>query len=142
MKKGTRGEARIHVSASPEKLYDMVSDVTRIPEWSPECVSCRWIGGAAGPTVGARFKGTNKRSFIRWSTKPKVVAADPAREFAFETVTRGPSTRWTYRFEPTADGGTDLIESFEMLEDESAVLRFMERRVMGITDRQAHLERG
>jgi len=142
MKKGTRGEARIHVSASPEKLYDMVSDVTRIPEWSPECVSCRWIGGAAGPTVGARFKGTNKRSFIRWSTKPKVVAADPGREFAFVTVTRGPSTKWAYRFEPGPDGGTDVVESFEMMDDDSALLRFMERRFMGIDDRKADLEAG
>jgi hypothetical protein len=26
---------------------------------SPECVSCEWIDGATGPTVGARFRGRN-----------------------------------------------------------------------------------
>ena len=43
MKKGTRGEASLHVNVPPEKLYDLVSDVTRMGEWSPETVRCRWL---------------------------------------------------------------------------------------------------
>lgn len=136
MKKGTRGEARVHVSAPPEKLYDLVSDVTRMGEWSPETVKCEWIDGANGPAVGARFKGTNKRKFARWSTKPRVAAADAPHVFAFETN----ETLWTYRFEPSG-GGTELSESFEMLKDVPIYVVFGER-LMGIKDRKADLARG
>ena len=142
MKKGTRGEAHTHVSAPPEKLYDLVSDVTRMGEWSPETVKCEWIGGATGPAVGARFKGNNKRGLVRWSTKPEVVAAEPAREFGFVTKGIGPSTKWTYRFEQAADGGTDMSESFEALGDVPAYIRACDRYLMGIKDRQADLVDG
>ncbi len=136
MKKGTRGEARTQVSAPPEKLYELVSDVTRMGEWSPETVKCEWIDGATGPAVGARFKGTNKRSFARWSTKPTVVAADAPHEFAFATK----ETRWTYRFEPASGGGTEMSESFEMIKDVPLFVVVGER-LMGIKDRKADLER-
>jgi hypothetical protein len=138
MKKGTGAEAHVHVDAPPEIVYGVVSDVTRMGEWSPETVKCEWLDGAAGPAVGARFKGTNKRGIARWSTKPKVVEADPGREFAFDVDT---DVRWTYRFE--ADGtGTKLTESFEMLRDLRWQYAFFERWVMQIKDRRADLQHG
>lgn len=137
VKQGERAEVHVHVDAPPQVVYDAVSDVTRMGQWSPETVSCEWIDGATGPAVGARFKGTNKRGFARWSTKPVVVAADPGREFAFDV---GPDTRWTYRFEP--DGtGTRLSESFEMLRDLQWYYAFAERWIMRVQDRRADLER-
>ena len=142
MNQGTRGEARIHVNAPPEKLYEMVSDVPRTGEWSPECVRCEWIGGATGPVVGAQFKGSNKRSFMRWTTKPRVVTADPGREFAFVVNVMGlkrEMTKWTYRFEPTADGGADVSESFELVNDLPWYIALGDR-LMGIKDRKADLE--
>jgi hypothetical protein len=111
MKKGTRGEAQIEVDAPPAQVYALVSDVTRMGEWSPETHTCEWIEGATGPAVGARFKGSNKRGILRWSTKPTVTVADPGEEFAFDV---GKDTRWSYKFAPK-DGGTDLTESFESL---------------------------
>ena len=75
---------------------------------SPECTGGTWLDGATGPVVGARFKGTNKRGFVRWSTKSRVVAAERGRTFAFEVGESG--TRWRYDFEP--DGtGTIVTES-------------------------------
>lgn len=142
MKKGTRGEARLRVNAPPDELYEMVSDVRRMGEWSPETVQCKWIGGSTGPTPGARFKGTNKRGVFRWSTKPEVVVAERGREFSFVTKGRGPSTKWTYHFEPAPDGGTFLVESFEMLDDMSAILLLLDRYLMRISDRKADLETG
>jgi hypothetical protein len=112
---GVEGQATIHVNAPPEKVYGLVSDVTRMGEWSPECRKAEWIGGATGPAAGARFKGHNKLGIARWSTTPTVKVADPGREFTFETGKPGKEdTRWTYRFTPK-DGGTDLTESFEAL---------------------------
>jgi uncharacterized protein YndB with AHSA1/START domain len=112
---GVEGRATIHVNAPPEKVYAMVTDVTRMGEWSPECRRAEWVGDATGPAVGARFKGHNKLGIARWSTTPTVKVADPGREFTFETGKPGKEdTRWMYRFTPK-DGGTELTESFEAL---------------------------
>ncbi|HMG26566.1 MAG TPA: SRPBCC family protein [Acidimicrobiia bacterium] len=109
------GKATIQIQAPPEKVYDMITDVTRMGEWSPETVRAEWVGGATGPAVGARFKGHNKLGLARWSTTPTVKVADPGKEFTFETGKPGKeATRWTYRFMPK-DGGTALTESFEAL---------------------------
>ena len=138
MRKGTGAEAHVHVDAPPEIVYGVVSDVTRMGEWSPETVKCAWLDGATRPAVGARFKGANKRGIARWSTKPTVVAADSGREFAFVVDT---DVRWSYRFD--AEGtGTRLTESFEMLRDLRWYYAFAERWVMRIKDRRADLERG
>jgi hypothetical protein len=143
MKKGTTGQARVHVSAPPEKLYDLVTDVTRMGEWSPETVRCEWVGGATGPAVGARFKGANRNKFMRWSTKPRVVVAEPGSEFAFVVpaiVGSKNLTKWTYRFEQATDGGTDVTESFEIMNDLPGYINFGDRYILGIKDRKADLE--
>jgi uncharacterized protein YndB with AHSA1/START domain len=112
---GVEGQATIHIDAPPEKVYEMVTDVSRMGEWSPECVKAEWVEGD-GPAVGARFRGHNKLNWlIRWSSTPTVKVADPGRQFTFETGKPGKEqTRWTYAFTPR-DGGTDLTESFEAL---------------------------
>src|SRR5256884_3254884 len=109
---GIEGQATIQIQALPEKVYAMLSDVTRMGEWSPECVKAEWVEGATGPASGARFKGSNKKGILRWSTKPTVKVADPGREFTFEVGRPGKEdTRWTYRLAPK-DGGPQLTESF------------------------------
>ena len=139
MKAGTQGRTSTEVRASPSVLYTAVSDVRRMGDWSPECQRCEWIGGADGPAVGARFKGTNRRGVARWSTTPRVVVADPGREFAFVTGHRGRDmTKWTYHFE-TVVGGTEVTESFEMLYDMPWYFRFADRFLMGVKDRKADL---
>jgi len=139
VKAGTRGEASTEVRASPSELYDAVSDVRRMGEWSPECRRCEWIDGAVGPAVGARFKGSNRRGIIRWSTTPRVLVANAGQEFAFVTGHRGRDmTKWTYRFEPVVNG-TTVTESFEMLRDMPWYYRFADRYLMGVKDRTADL---
>lgn len=92
------------IAAPPDVLYDLVSDVTRMGDWSPETTACRWMGGATGPVTGARFRGTNRNGRRHWSTTCRVVAADPGREFAF-TVHVGPVlvARWSFAFRPDGD---------------------------------------
>lgn len=140
MKAGTHAEVSIEMHASPAAVYDLVSDVRRMGEWSPECHSCKWIGSTTTPRVGARFKGNNRRGLARWSTKPRVVVADPGREFAFVTGHLGRDmTRWSYRFETTS-GGTKVTESFEMLRNMPWYFRLADRLLMGVQDRKADLE--
>src|SRR5207249_12247308 len=103
------------VAAPPQRVWSLVSDVTRMGEWSPSCRQCEWLGDPAGPAVGARFVGRNRQSGARWSRECVVDASDPGREFAFHTVFRGAeATRWRYRLEPTAEG-TRVVESYEVV---------------------------
>lgn len=101
------------VNASPEALYDLVSDVTRVGEWSPECRACWWDEGA-GAKVGDWFNGRNEADGQTWETKSKIVAAERGKEFAFHVG--GSYVRWAYTFEPVADG-TRLTESWAFLPD-------------------------
>lgn len=121
-------EVSMHVAAPPERCYDLVADVTKMGRLSPECTGGRWLGGAKGPAVGARFIGTNRRGWLRWFTVNRVVAAEPGREFAFET--RDSGMRWGYRFQPEGDG-TLVTEFREPFKDRPALARFAARRFLG-----------
>jgi hypothetical protein len=101
----------IVVARSPEVLYDMVSDVTRMGEWSPVCQACWWDDGH-GPRAGAWFTGRNELPERTWETRSQVVAADRGREFAFE-VNSG-WVRWGYTF-TAVDSGTQVTQSWEFL---------------------------
>jgi len=111
----------IVVAASPEFLYDMVSDVTRMGEWSPICKACWWDEGG-GPRVGAWFTGRNETPERTWETRSQVVAADRAQEFAF--AVGGAWVRWGYTFAPV-EAGTQLTESWEFLP--AGITRFHDR---------------
>jgi len=105
------------VDAPANAIYDLVADLPRMGEWSPECARLEWIEGSTGPAVGARFIGHNISGpfhLMKWSRKGTVLVADPGREFAFATEEGGKEgTLWRYRFEPV-DGGTRVTESYEV----------------------------
>ena len=106
----------VHMAASPEKVWELVSDVTSIGRYSPETFEAEWLEGATGPAVGAKFRGHVKRNgkgSTYWTTCT-VLASVPGREFGFGV---GPSDKplnvWRYRLEPKGDG-TDVTESFAL----------------------------
>lgn len=113
----TRDSHSVVVDAAPRAVYDLVADLPRMGEWSPECSSVDWTDGATGPAEGATFVGHNRtgpRGLIRWSRRGRVLAADPGREFAFITEEGGrESTEWRYRFE-AVEGGTRVTESYDV----------------------------
>ena len=102
------------VAAPAEQVWAAIADVTRMGEWSPECVAARWVGGATGPAVGAAFEGDNEarmagRVVKRWTTTSVVTACDPGREFAFVAEQY---TTWRYQLQTEGDR-TRVTESFE-----------------------------
>ncbi len=101
------------VTASPQSLYDIVSDVTRTGQWSPICRECWWDEGA-GPQVGAWFSGRNQTAERTWETRSQVVVADPGREFAF--LVQGKYVRWGFALEPHVER-TVLTESWEFRDE-------------------------
>ncbi|MBV8387631.1 MAG: SRPBCC family protein [Acidimicrobiia bacterium] len=107
-------EESIDIDAPPERLYGMVSDLSRMGEWSPENLGGKWLGGASGPAEGARFKARNRNGWRRWSTKVRIVSANPPKEVAWESSAFGLKVAlWRYRFEPNGKGGTTVTESTE-----------------------------
>src|SRR5450756_2604970 len=72
----------IIIDRCAEDLYDMVSDVTRIGEWSPVCKACWWDEGSAAH-VGDWFTGRNVLPDRTWETRSEVIVAERGREFAF-----------------------------------------------------------
>lgn len=133
----TTGQERIEISAPPEVVYDLISDMSRMGEWSLECRRCEWVGTNEGPAVGAQFVGHNQVGPYKWSLGGKVVAADPGREFAFTTYLHDrESTRWRYRFE-RSDGGTVVIESYEYVWS-TRLIRLSD----ALTPRRMMLQRG
>jgi hypothetical protein len=125
-----RDSATLTIAASAEHLYDLVTDVANMGRLSPECTGGAWLGGATGAAVGARFKGTNKRGMIRWSTKNDVVAAERGKVFSFET--EGSGCRWTYTFEPDGEA-TVVTESREMFKQRPASAKFFSKWLLGGT---------
>jgi Polyketide cyclase / dehydrase and lipid transport len=113
----TQDSEQLVVNATPECVYDLVADLARMGEWSPECQHVEWEDGATEPAEGARFVGHNRggpRGLFRWSRRGRVLTAHTGSEFAFATEEGGhESTVWRYRFEPV-DGGTRVTESYEV----------------------------
>jgi Polyketide cyclase / dehydrase and lipid transport len=125
----------ITAATDAKTLYEMVTDVTRMGEWSPECRSCRWDDGA-GPTVGSWFTGVNvlpeseqdRRHVLgswwtgslaspdaAWEGRCEVVVADPYAEFSFVPFgqDQGP-VRWSYRFQ-TVGSETEVSEMWNLI---------------------------
>jgi uncharacterized protein YndB with AHSA1/START domain len=127
------GTATIHVDAGPEAVYDLVADITRMPEWSPETYKAEWLGGATEAVAGARFRGWNKAGPIRWFTDPVIDVAERGKELTFTTTFfgRGRLTTWSFVMQPSAGGGTELTESWR---ENSALLERVlpGRRVVGL----------
>lgn len=108
---GTTFTVSRRIPADPDTLYDLISDVTRHGEWSPECRGGRWI------EPGVTFRGRNRWGLIAWSRTCHVDTAVPGERFVFHTVPEGAkqdSTRWSYLLEATG-GDTVVTESYEIL---------------------------
>jgi len=105
--------ASIEVNAAPEAVWSLVADITRMGEWSPECVRAHWEDGATGPEVGAHFHGYNRAGTFEWDVPCIVTDCEPGKVFAFAVPRDGDTiNRWRFEFTPSATG-TTLTESFD-----------------------------
>lgn len=108
-------ESSIVIDRPPGPLWDVVADVTRIPEWSPVCHAVEWIDGSTTAVVGARFRGHNRLNGARWARDCVITEAVPGSVLAFSTLYKGEeSTRWRYRFEP-AGPSTRVSEAYQVV---------------------------
>lgn len=107
----------LHIAATPQRVWELVSDITKMGEYSPEVFEAEWLDGATGPAVGARYRGHVKRNEvgpIYWTTC-RVTDCVPGEVFAFEVLAGGQVVNtWRYDFAPGAGAGCDVTESFRM----------------------------
>lgn len=108
--------ASIAIDAPAAQVYRMISDITRMGEWSPECVGGRWIDGTPG-APGARFLGFNKEGEVVWTSESEVLTADEAKEFGFTVLAFCPGdplpdTNWIRGSQPG-----DMTWSFHLAEN-------------------------
>jgi uncharacterized protein YndB with AHSA1/START domain len=113
-----RAAVTLHMNAPPEKIWALVSDITKMGEYSPEVVEAEWLGGASGPKVGARYRGHVKRNeawpVLYWTTC-EITECIPGEVFEFAVVFGNRRTNvWRYEFRPAPGGGTDVTESYNL----------------------------
>lgn len=104
-------EVSVHVQATPVAVWNLVTDIARMGEWSPQCRGGRWVGRERGPVVGARFVGFNRDGWKWWATTNKVVQVEPGRIFAFRTEQN--RARWVFHLTPDGEG-TLLVQRREL----------------------------
>lgn len=104
-------EATLHVDASPEAVWALVSDVTMPVRFSDELHEVRWLDGAERPAVAARFVGRNRHAAVgEWETTCTITRCDPPREFAWAVEDPDdPVADWGFSLTPD-DGGTRLTQ--------------------------------
>ena len=108
-----QGSASIEIAAAPEVVWNLVAEITRMAEWSPECVRAEWESGATGPAVGAEFHGFNQVGTFEWDAHGVVSECEAGKVFEF-LVPRDSETATRWRFEFASTGSaTTLTESFD-----------------------------
>ncbi len=113
-----RAAVNLKIDSPPDRVWGLVSDITKMGEYSPEVIEAEWIDGATGPTVGARYRGHVKRNenwpVLYWTTC-KITECVPGQVFEFAVVMGDrPVNTWRYEFRATDDGGTEVTESFDL----------------------------
>ena len=103
------------IDTSPQRVWDLVSDIELMPTMSQELQSVEWLDGASEPAVGAKFIGRSKHESLGdWSTTSHVIECEPERVFAWAVEDpANPTAIWRFRLEPKS-GGTELSEWMQM----------------------------
>ena len=111
------GHAVAMSNAPPGAVWQIVADVTRTGQWSHECRRVRWLGPAAAPAPGARFRGSNRSGWLRWQRVCEMLTVNPPRELAWRTLSTPlypDSTLWRIALQP-AGTGTRITETYQVV---------------------------
>jgi uncharacterized protein YndB with AHSA1/START domain len=98
-------QTQIDIDAPVDKVWELITDTRRMPEWSPQCRKMKTLGPLR---QGTRTLNLNRRKRLYWTTTSTITEVIPQRKFAFRVNTN--NTIWSYELEPTATG-TRVVES-------------------------------
>ncbi|MEO6472100.1 MAG: SRPBCC family protein [Aeromicrobium sp.] len=110
-------ETSIDILATPADVWAIVSDMRRMPRWSPEVIFQGFTRRELGQ--GTRSFNLNKRKGFIWPTSSKITVFEPERKLSFYVYLA--AAQWTYELEPTATG-TRLTERRELPGGKRAIL--------------------
>lgn len=150
--------AELTVEATPDTVWNLVSDITRAGEWSPEATGGRWRGDATGPAVGARFLGGNRHGAMRWSTHCRVTEAEPPTGDTgaepptggtgaqapgrFTFVVTESQTAWGWILTPSGGGATHVVAWRESVGTPPLPIRLVQRSGILGRNREALMRDG
>ncbi|MBU3748908.1 MAG: SRPBCC family protein [Mycobacterium sp.] len=123
-----RVTAAVEVAASPQRVWEVVSDITVMPQLSTELLSVEWAEGWTGPRLGAQFLGRNRNPVIgEWTTRSQIIAYEPPRLFGWSVGDpEKPAANWVFELQPSADR-TRLRYTAEIGPGPSGVTMLIER---------------
>ena len=132
-------EATVEITASPQQVWQVISDLKRMGEWSPQCRKVVVRGGTV--KLGAKTINVNKRGLLVWPTTATVVRFEPNKQIAYRISEN--RTVWGFEITPT-DTGVRLTERREAKNGETTkVSSTLINLAMGGTESfDAELEEG
>jgi uncharacterized protein YndB with AHSA1/START domain len=98
-------QAQIDIDAPVATVWALVSDLDRMPQWSPQCRLMKALGPLR---QGTRTVNLNRRHRMFWPTTATLTEVIPEKKLAFRVHQNG--TIWSYELAPT-DTGTRLMET-------------------------------
>ena len=98
-------QAHVDINAPVSKVWALVSDFRRMPQWSPQC---RWMRPLGPLRHGTRTLNLNRRNYLIWPTTCTVTEVIPDQKLAFRVNAN--NTIWSYELQPIPEG-TRVIES-------------------------------
>ncbi|WP_099022164.1 SRPBCC family protein [Mycolicibacterium palauense] len=117
--------AEIEINAPVSTVWGLISDFSRMPEWSPQC---RWMKPLGPVRQGTRTVNLNRRNKLFWPTTSVVTELIPERKLAFRVAEN--RSVWSYELEPT-ENGTRVVESRHAENGTSAISGFLTATVLG-----------
>ncbi|MFD4673324.1 SRPBCC family protein [Lentzea sp. NPDC058450] len=106
----------LEVDAPANEVFDAVTDPTRVPRWSPECVHVEWLDGATAAAPGTKFFARNQAGSWEWDVTCEVIEVRQPRTFSWIVVGLHdpslPSSTWRYELTDRPGGGTLITQSF------------------------------
>lgn len=121
-------KAEIEINAPVSRVWSLVSDPGRMPQWSPQCRMMKALGPIR---PGTRTVNLNRRGLLFWPTTSVITEVVPERKFAFRIPIN--TTVWSYELEPTATG-TRLTETRLAENGVTAVSAGLTKTVLGGMD--------
>ena len=102
-------EVSTTIDAPPEQVWQLVSDLRRMPRWSPQCAKT-FVRGGGRVGLGSRMININRKGLLVWPTQSKVVRYEPGREIAFRIKEN--FTVWSFTLQPEGTG-TKVVQRRE-----------------------------
>jgi uncharacterized protein YndB with AHSA1/START domain len=86
-------QAQVTVPTPSGEVWEVLTDLRRMPEWSPELV--RMVPLKPGGLRPAQwYLGLNRRGPVVWPTRNVIAVLEPGRTVAWDTTSSG--ARWCY----------------------------------------------